>query len=190
MMTLRLDGTGLHKCDTFNPDFKVIQCAEEAKQFVENYKLSATMKGVRYFNIYDASWEILKYSFAIQDDKIPPASLREWFEQNFNDDVLGYAENISCQGCICGFMGVTTYTETGELYTAHKAEIWEMLAADAPDCGYTSVLGFIASFSQANTVEDDVTFENLLVWWAVERIAGDIVAEFDAKTLDAVRREA
>ena len=78
--------------------------------------------------------------------------------------------DVASHGADAGFPGFTYYSDTGNFYSAHKALIWEALAEDAEDFGYDSVTDFVASF---NTKAHDATqFENLLAWYALERVAG------------------
>ena len=78
--------------------------------------------------------------------------------------------DVASHGADAGFPGFTYYSETGSFYSAHKALIWEALAEDAEDFGFKSVTDFVASFN--TKAHDAAQFENLLAWYALERVAG------------------
>jgi len=95
------------------------------------------------------------------------------FQQWINANLKDYFEDIASHGCAAGFPGLTYYTDTMTLYAKFKDDIFEMLAEDAEDQGVT-IPELIASFNGAD-VYDAGTFENLLVWYAAERIARNAV---------------
>lgn len=95
-------------------------------------------------------------------------TFKAWMDANLKD----YYQDIASHGCSAGFPWLTYYTDTAKLYSKFKSEIFEMLRDDAKDQGMT-VPELIASFNGAKDVWNDTTFENLLVWYAAERIAGD-----------------
>jgi hypothetical protein len=73
-------------------------------------------------------------------------------------------------GADAGFSGFTYYTDTGKFYAKWKEVIWQLLAEDAENSG-DDVLTMIAGFGGAKNVSDDVGFENLLAWYALEAVA-------------------
>ena len=99
-------------------------------------------------------------------------TLREWILENVSEDL----ENIAEHGCD-GITGLIYHYETSEVYDAYQQEIWTLLAEQADTCGYDNVLAFIASFNGANQVDDQETFKNLLIRYAVEELAKTIVEE-------------
>ena len=92
-------------------------------------------------------------------------TFKQWMNANLKD----YYKDIAGHGCSAGFPGLTYYTDTAKLYGKFKDDIFSMLDEDAEDQGVT-IPELIASFNGAD-VWDCGTFENLLVWYAAERIA-------------------
>ncbi len=105
--------------------------------------------------------------------KIKQATLREWMLENIKEDL----ETIAKHGCEGGISGLIYYHETSDLYNSYQAEIWELLSEHAEGCGHDNCLAFIASMNGAKQVADQTTFENLLLWYAIEELARKIVAE-------------
>ena len=101
-------------------------------------------------------------------------TFKQWMNANLKD----YYEDIAGHGCSAGFPGLTYYTDTAKLYEKFKDDIFEMLADDA-DCEGVTIPELIALFNGAKDVYDSGTFENLLVWYAAERIAYSAAEEDD-----------
>jgi hypothetical protein len=98
-------------------------------------------------------------------------TFKEWLVKNLKEEL----QDIASDGCESGFPGLTYYSETSSLYDRYQKDIWKMLSADATNMGDANVLGFIASLNGAKNVSDDETFKNLLVWYAAEKLADEIV---------------
>ena len=81
--------------------------------------------------------------------------------------------DIAKHGCSGGVAGLTYYNETCAFYDKHKDEIWDMLYDMSEDQGF-SIPFLISDFNGARNVSCEDTFKNLLVWWAVERVAQNI----------------
>ena len=92
---------------------------------------------------------------------------KEWMLKEHDQDTL---QDIARYGCCNGFPGLTYYSETTSLYRTYKQDIWNMLCEDAEEQGL-NVMELIATFNGADNVQNTVTFENLLVWYAAEKIA-------------------
>lgn len=99
-------------------------------------------------------------------------TLVEWVKNNLEDNL----QDIQKHGCAGGFSGITCYYETTALYNQFQEEIWERVVDLAEDFGKTP-LELIAEFGGADNVECEGTFKNLLVWFAVEEIANELVEE-------------
>ena len=104
----------------------------------------------------------------------------KWIKENYDCNTLA---DIANHGCISGFPGLTYYADTTALYKKYKEDIWEMLYDDAESFGSDNLPAFIGTFNGAKNVSDDVTFENLLVWYAVEKVALEVT---DGRYQDAV----
>lgn len=73
------------------------------------------------------------------------------------------------------FPGLTYYSETTELYAEYADEIWEMLCEDADAFGCRTIAELGATFNGAKDANNRDQYENLLVWYAAERIAREVV---------------
>lgn len=98
-------------------------------------------------------------------------TFKDWLLENLKEEL----KDIATHGCEGGFTGLTMYSETSSLYDTYQKEIWEMLSEDAESFDDGNVLNFIASLNGSKNVEDEVTFKNLLVWYAAERLADQII---------------
>lgn len=90
-----------------------------------------------------------------------------WVNANLKENLPDIAE----YGCTAGFPMISYYTDTNKLYDRFADEIWGMLDEDAEELGEKNILTMIAGFGGADAVQDEITFKNLLLWYAVERIA-------------------
>lgn len=97
-------------------------------------------------------------------------SLKEWVLDQFDLTTLA---DIVNHGAVSGWSGITYYSETIALYDKYHSDIWEMLYDDTKDMGYKSIFELLSTFRQSD-VADDAQFKNLLVWYAIEKIAFDI----------------
>ncbi len=100
------------------------------------------------------------------------ATFKEWMLDRFDRDQMA---DLSQYGAKGGFSGLTYYRDTQALYDKYKREIWAMLREDANNAGYNNALEYVAIFGAADGADDAISFENLLVWYAAERIAYDAV---------------
>jgi len=96
---------------------------------------------------------------------------KDWLLENLKEEL----KDIATYGCQGGFTGLIYYHETSLLYNTYEKEIWEMLSEDTESIGDGNVLDFISSLNGSKNVEDEMTFKNLLVWYAAERTADKIV---------------
>lgn len=94
-------------------------------------------------------------------------TFKGWMSKNFNKDEL---HDLANHGAVCGFSGLIYYTQTNALYQKFHDEIWEMVREDAEGQGLDP-LKLISEFGGAKNVVDKATFDNLLVWYAAEKIA-------------------
>lgn len=67
-----------------------------------------------------------------------------------------------------GWGGFTYYDDTSEFYASAKSLIWSILEEDASEYGFDNVPAFVASFARADLADDEVGFECLLAWYALE----------------------
>ncbi len=82
-------------------------------------------------------------------------------------------EHGCASGCISGLI---YYRETNDIYSRFKDQIWEILQETADQMGFDNVIELLASNDKAS-LDTPQTFENHMVWFAVEIIAGQLVQE-------------
>lgn len=80
--------------------------------------------------------------------------------------------DVARGGADAGWPGFSYYRDTEKWYDEYEDVIWEMLEEDADGMGVKSPLELIATFGGAKDVHNDAQFKNLLVWYALERVAG------------------
>ena len=109
------------------------------------------------------------------------SSFKDWMRKNFEKINL---EDIVKYGCSGGFGGLTYYSDTTALYRHFNGEIWEMLNEDSENMGSKNICEFIGTFGGANNVGSAEQFENLIVWYAAERIASELLEEEENKNIE------
>jgi len=97
-------------------------------------------------------------------------SFKKWLLKNFEHNELVDIANYGAQN---GFHGLIYYSETTKLYRQYKENIWDMLYEDADSQGLT-VTELIDSFNGSKNVNNEDQFENLLVWYAAEKVAWEV----------------
>lgn len=103
-------------------------------------------------------------------------TIKEWLLEEYEDEPETINE-IARQGCASGACNsLIYYGDTSKAYYKHETEIWEFLFEDANNNGMT-IMEFIASFNGQKNVCDEYQLRNLLVWYAVEREAINIINE-------------
>ena len=106
--------------------------------------------------------------------KVRAKTFESWIRANFSNSDL---RDMIRHGVSSGFGGLTYYRDTCKLYDKFSDEIWNLLYDDAQNMGYNNVLKFIVECFRDSDISDEVDFKNLLVWYAVERIAQNIVGD-------------
>ena len=94
-------------------------------------------------------------------------------------DLIEVAEH----GADTGWDGFIYYDDTVKFYDANEDDIWELLEREAEQAGNT-IMELIASFGGAKQVTDNITFKNLLAWFALEEVGHFIERkeEFEEQT--------
>ena len=95
------------------------------------------------------------------------SEIREWFKETLADS----AEDINNHGCDGGFPGIIYTSECVELYNRFESEIYEWLNQDAEEFGLDSPDALVATFNRSDMLQDPDQRKNLLLWYAVERMA-------------------
>lgn len=103
-------------------------------------------------------------------------TFRAWFNANLKDRARDIAEHGADAGYPC-----ITYTADCVVIFDHFAdEIWNMAVEDADDFGSKNVCEMIAGFGRAGMAETWDSFRNLMVWYACEKVAREIMDARDA----------
>jgi len=82
--------------------------------------------------------------------------------------------DVARHGADAGWPGFTYYHETARFYARHKEAIWDLLWNDCQVYG-SNIPALIGSFNISTATE----FENLLVWFALETVARNIIEACD-----------
>lgn len=87
-------------------------------------------------------------------------------------------ESIANNGCSGGVSGFIYYSETVKFHDEHEEEIWTIVEEDTKDFSPAkrlNMLDFISSLNGSENVSSIEELKNLLVWYAVEKVAREIV---------------
>lgn len=77
--------------------------------------------------------------------------------------------NAGEHGAAAGWNGFVSYNQTNQFYQENEAMIWAALEDVADDMGMP-VLQLIAGFQTAKDVTSEITFKNMLAWYALEAV--------------------
>ncbi len=98
-------------------------------------------------------------------------TFRHWLVNNLADSL----EDIVNHGADAGY-GCITYTrDCVELFDTYGDEIWSLAVEQAEELGYKSVLAMIADFRRVDMASSLDEFKNLMVWFAAEEYARQLV---------------
>jgi hypothetical protein len=106
-------------------------------------------------------------------------TFKNWMTKQYEHDEMA---DLANHGAKNGFPGMSYYSETAELYKEYHEDIWNMLNDDAEMMDQTP-LELIAGFGDAASVGNAIQFENLLVWYAAEKISRDLTDDDDDETM-------
>ncbi|PSF33932.1 hypothetical protein C7H19_19270 [Aphanothece hegewaldii CCALA 016] len=98
-------------------------------------------------------------------------SFTNWFKANLHE----YAEDIALHGADGGFPYITYTSDTVKIFDKFADEIWDMAVEDAEDTGYKNVAAMIAEFGRSDMLDDFDSFKNLMVWYACEKFAHQLI---------------
>lgn len=98
-------------------------------------------------------------------------TFKDWFAANLAED----AEDIVNHGVDAGFSGVIYTNECAELFDRFEDELYSMVSDDAEEFDYKSVPAYLATFGRADMAETFSGLKTLIVWYAVERMASELV---------------
>lgn len=98
-------------------------------------------------------------------------NFRDWFKAN----LLESASDIASHGADGGYPHLTYTRDCAETFDLFADEIWEMAVQDAEEMGSKNVAEFIAGFGRADMLSDFTQMKNLMLWYAAEKVAREIV---------------
>ncbi len=98
-------------------------------------------------------------------------TFRQWFATNLSDE----ASDIANHGADSGFPHITYTSDTVVLFDAYASEIWEMAVEESESMGCKNVAEMISGFGRADMLDSIDTFKNLMVWYACESLAREMV---------------
>lgn len=96
---------------------------------------------------------------------------RSWFKANLRD----YARDIAGHGADAGYPWLTYTSDTVRLFDKFGDELWGWLAEDAEEFGHKNAAEFLGSFRRADMLGSLDQTKNLVVWYAAEKVAREIV---------------
>lgn len=98
-------------------------------------------------------------------------TIREYLLETLDHETLVDITKYGCGGGIGGFI---YYTETTAFHDEFEDQIWELLYEDSEDQGIT-IIELIAALNGQKDVGSMAQFKNLLCWYAVERVAYEMI---------------
>lgn len=98
-------------------------------------------------------------------------SFKKWMKRKFTRTQM---KEMVTYGVNNGFPYLTYYNDTTALYKKYHQDIWEMLNDDAESMGHQHPLEMMATFGGAANAVNRHTFENLMVWYAAEKVAREL----------------
>jgi hypothetical protein len=106
--------------------------------------------------------------------RIRSKTFREWLLLNFTNKELS---DIAKRGARMGFVGMVYYQDISNLYKKFEKELWDILVDDMKMSDFNNVFDFIGQTfnNRSKKVETPNQFEAMLVWYAAERIASEVV---------------
>lgn len=103
-----------------------------------------------------------------------PKNFRAWFAANLSE----HAEDLANHGADAGYPDITYTSDCVAVFDQFADEIWTMAVDDADDMGEKNVCAMIAGFTRSDMLGDWNTFKTLMLWYACEKVAREVV---DAK---------
>jgi len=102
---------------------------------------------------------------------IRATEFRVWFKANLRE----YARDIAGHGADAGYPYITYTSDTVRIFDRFADEIWEMAVDEAEEMGCKNVAEMIAGFGRADMLSGFDQFKNLMVWYACEKVAREMV---------------
>ena len=103
-------------------------------------------------------------------------NLEGWIRKEIPEDI----NDIAKYGCQNGYPCITTYAQTSALYEIFHEDIWEILNELSEDLGNNGIFDIFRK-EKLREINSCSTFNNLLVWTAIEVICDKLTLEgFDS----------
>jgi len=99
---------------------------------------------------------------------------KEWMKEEFE---FGELEDIATYGARGGYRHLTWNSDIERLYDRFEGELWNLLALGADEFDCKHVLGFLGTMNGAKNVGDLKSLKALIVWYAAEEAARQLVEE-------------
>lgn len=103
---------------------------------------------------------------------------KEFMQHHLDDSI----EDIANHGADAGYPWLTYTVDTVRLFDRYGDEIREIARHEAEAMGCKNVAEFIAGFRREDMLETLDTTKNLLVWFAAETYARQIMEEREERT--------
>lgn len=97
----------------------------------------------------------------------------EWFAANLSES----AADIANHGADGGFPCITYNADCAAIFDRYADEIWNMANEMADDMGERNVAAMIAGFQRADMLTSIDGFKTLMVWFACEETARNMIGE-------------
>lgn len=100
----------------------------------------------------------------------------QWAKKTFTKDEF---LDIANHGADAGFPHITYTSDCVDLHDLYQKELWDMLYDDAKEFGYDNIPAFMATWGRKDMLNDLDQVKNMIVWYAVEKIANTEVTNND-----------
>lgn len=103
--------------------------------------------------------------------KIKEKTFRDFLKRHLADNL----HDIANHGADAGYPWLTYTADTVELFDRYGDEIWKLACNMAEEIGYKNVAELIATFKRADMLDTLDTTKNLMVWFAAEEYARQLI---------------
>ena len=97
------------------------------------------------------------------------------FDAWFDAELREYASDIANHGADAGYPHISYTSDCVTVFDAYADEIWERAVQMSEELGDGNVCAMIAGFKRSDMLGDWNSFRNLLVWFACEERARELV---------------
>lgn len=97
------------------------------------------------------------------------ATFREWVKENLSEEL----RDIANHGADAGYPHITYTSDCVALHDEYQEELWDMMDEDAEEFGHKSIPEFMGTWNRKDMLNDLDQMKNMIVWYAVEKIANE-----------------